>query len=181
MSLRNRNFSPNQIYFITFTICKWQKVFTEEKYINLIYKWFNYQRENYKNKIHGYVIMPNHFHGLIYISDKSPNISKLIQNAKRFLAYEIVKLLEEDNKIEVLKIFKENANSKKGSKHKVFEDGFDSKCVIDEFIFREKLNYIHNNPCNKGWNLVDFPEKYCHSSISNYNEDKSVYGNIDVL
>jgi REP element-mobilizing transposase RayT len=38
----------------------------------LIYKWFDYTKDNYGNKIHGYVIMPNHIHVLMYISNSSP-------------------------------------------------------------------------------------------------------------
>jgi len=110
MAVRDKTeFQAEQIYFITFTICEWQRVFTAEKYCNLIYKWFDYQKESYNNKIYGYVIMPNHFHGLIFVSEQSPPLSKLIQNAKRFLAYEIVRLLEEDKNEEILSIFSKNA------------------------------------------------------------------------
>lgn len=165
---RKTEYVAENIYFITFTICEWQRIFTKEKYFNLVYKWFDYQKENYNNKIHGYVIMPNHFHGLLFLSNKSPEIGKLIQNAKRFLAYEIVKLLKEDGKIETLEIFKKNARIKKGAKHKVFERRYDSKMIDDEKMYYEKLNYIHNNPCNKGWHLAESPEKYEHSSASNY-------------
>jgi len=87
MGIREKCFQAENIYFITFTIFGWQKVFTSKKYYDLFYKWFDYQKENYRNKINGFVIMPNHFHGLIYISKKSPPLSKLIQNAKRFLAF----------------------------------------------------------------------------------------------
>jgi hypothetical protein len=44
-----------------------------------------------------------------------------------------------------------------------------------EEIYLEKLNYIHNNPCVKGWNLAKTPEEYPHSSASNYLMGKGVY------
>jgi hypothetical protein len=44
-----------------------------------------------------------------------------------------------------------------------------------EKIYLEKLNYIHNNPCVKGWNLAKTPEEYPHSSASNYLMGKGVY------
>ena len=70
-------------------------------------------KQEYWNKIHWYVIMPNHFHWLIYLSDKSPDIIKLIQNAKRFLAYWIISLLKEDWKNDTLEMFTLHANEKK--------------------------------------------------------------------
>lgn len=167
-------FSSNNIYFITFTICDWQKVFVNDEYCNLVYKWFDYSKEKYNNKIHAYVIMPNHIHVLTYISSQSPNISKLIQNAKRFLAYGIVDLLKKDNKNDLLEIFEQKANYKKGSKHKVFEARYDSKIIESENIFIEKLNYIHRNPCTEKWQLADLPERYPHSSADNYASGKGV-------
>lgn len=152
----------------------------EEKYCNLVYKWFDYAKGSYNNKIHAYVIMPNHTHVLMYISDQFPNIAKLIQNAKRFLAYGIVDLLEQDNKKDLLEIFKQKANHKKGSKHKVFEVGYDSKIIESENLFIEKLNYIHRNPCAEKWQLTDLPEKYPYSSAANHLSGKGIYA-VDFL
>ena len=180
MAIRNKIFIPNEIYFITFTILGWRKVFTNDKYCGLVYKWFDYIKEKYGNKIHGYAIMPNHIHCLIYITDKSPKVSKLIQNAKRFLAYQIVEYLKEDNRIELLNFFKENAESKKGAKHKIFEDNYDSLIVQSLKFFLEKLNYIHNNPCVEKWQLAEEPENYKYSSAANYIEGEGFY-KIDVM
>jgi REP element-mobilizing transposase RayT len=168
MAIRNKIFIPERIYFLTFTILKWQKIFVDDRYCNLIYKWFDYQTEKYENKVHGYVIMPNHFHGLIYISEKSSHISKLIQNAKRFLAYEIIKQLSEDGGQDILNLFASNARHDKNARHKVFEDNFDAKIIENAILFKEKLNYIHNNPCREPWCLADVPEDYIWSSASNY-------------
>jgi len=90
MAVRNKtDFIANEIYYITFTILDWQHVFTSNKYCQLVCKWFDYAKNKYDNRIHGYVIMPNHIHVLMYISNKSPRISGLIQNAKRFMVYAI--------------------------------------------------------------------------------------------
>ena len=69
--------------------------------------------------------MPNHFHGLIHMSEKSPDLSKFIQNTKRFLAYAIVKYLKEDNRADILDVNVFHARTVKGAKHKVFENRFD--------------------------------------------------------
>lgn len=104
--------------------------------------------------------MPNHIHVILYISSKSPSISKLIQNGKRFLVYQIVKLLQEENRTSVLQIF---------------EDGFDSKILENKDIFLEKLNYIHKNPFQNHWQFVETPEQYKYSSASNYLLGKGEY------
>jgi putative transposase len=41
------------------------------------------------------------------------------------------------------------------------------ECWTKNF-FRQKLNYIHFNPCQPHWNLVSSPEKYKWSSANFY-------------
>ncbi len=175
MATRVRDFTPERIYFITYTIYKWIKVFTNEKYFDLVYKWFDYMKEHYGNEINGYVIMPNHVHLLLYISKYSPDVPKLVQNAKRFQTYGIIDYLEEDHRQDLIKIFSEAAEIEKGAKHKVFKGRFDSKVVVNAGMFEEKLNYIHNNPCSPRWRLVERPEDYIHSSASNYINGNGIY------
>ncbi|PIR93922.1 hypothetical protein COT97_04325 [Candidatus Falkowbacteria bacterium CG10_big_fil_rev_8_21_14_0_10_39_11] len=168
-------FVPNNIYFITFTILGWKSVFVSDQSFSLVYKWFDYMKYNYANKVYGYVIMPNHIHLLLYISDKSPAISKLIQNAKRFFAYQLIPYLKTDNQGELIRYFSSQAKENNGAKHKVFEDRYDSKIVVSKYFFLEKLNYIHNNPLQKRWNLVKDPEDYKYSSAANYILGKGFY------
>ncbi|MFH0856357.1 MAG: transposase [bacterium] len=175
MAVRYKYFISNQTYFITFTILGWKNIFTNDKYRNLVYKWFDYMRDRYDNKIYGYVIMPNHIHLLVHITDKSPKISVLIQNAKRFLAYQIINFLEEEENLELLNYFKKYARVKDGAKHKVFEDKYDSLLIQGDKIFIEKLNYIHNNPCSKKWMLADNIANYKYSSAANYISGDGIY------
>jgi hypothetical protein len=70
------------------------------------------------------------------------------------MAYAIVKMLDEDGNRKVLEVFRGNARIQERAKHKVFESRYDSKIMDGEKIYLEKLNYIHNNPCVKGWNLA---------------------------
>jgi len=154
---RNKIFITKKIYFITFTILGWKKVFTNDKYCQPVYKWFDYIKEEYSNKIYSYVIMSIHIHLLTYISNRSPKISTLIMNAKRFIAYDMVDLLEEDKQYDLLDFFKANANTKNKAKHKVFTDRYDLLIIESEKFFRQKLNYIHSNPCQAHWQLAHNP------------------------
>jgi REP element-mobilizing transposase RayT len=180
MAVRHKTpFTPNKIYFLTFTAFRWHNFFTNDKYCDLIYKWFDYTKDNYGNKIHGYVIMPNHIHVLMYISDRSPRLSVLIQNAKRFLAYQIINYLKEDNNIELLNNLKTGPNKNK-AKHQVFQPRYDSLMIYNTKIFLQKLDYIHHNPCQPKWSLAEKPEDYRYSSAANYLADEGNY-KVDVI
>jgi len=166
---------PNELYFTTFTILGWENVFINDRYCGLVYKWFDYLKVSYNNEICGYVIMPNHVHVLIKLSDKSLLLPKIIQNAKRFLAYQIIELLDEDKRLDSLNFFASNARIKSGAKHKVFENSYDSLIIQSNKFFLEKLNYIHFNPCQEKWQLASNPEDYKYSSASNYILGKGEY------
>jgi len=180
MAVREKTkFIPNEIYFITFTVLGWKHVFTRDKYCYLIYKWFDYIKTNYFNKIYGYVIMPNHIHVIIKITEKSTQLPILIFNAKRFLAYQIVNLLTTDKNNHLLSFFRANKTKIK-AKHKVFAPHYDSLLILSPEFFLEKLNYIHNNPCREKWQLADEPEHFKHSSAANYILGQGVY-DIDIM
>lgn len=176
MAVRNKSiFVPNETYFITFTVSGWKHIFTKDKYCQLVFRWFNYMKEKYGNKIFGYVTMPNHIHVLLRITDKSPVISKTIQNAKRFMAYDIVPYLKEDKKVDLLDYFQGKRYGHSNANYKIFKERYDSLIIQSEKFFLEKLNYIHRNPCQEHWQLADSPEDYQYSSASNYTYGRGVY------
>jgi len=47
--------------------------------------------------------------------------------------------------------------------------------MVNSDLYREKFNYIHNNPCTPRWRLAEKPEDNKHSSASNYIIGNGVY------
>jgi REP element-mobilizing transposase RayT len=167
----------HSIWFATFTCWKWLSLIQETNSYYAVYKWFDSLSE--KNVyVTGYVIMPNHVHALLYFPQMPKSLNTVIGNAKRFLAYEIVKRLEEKKANELLELLYgavKKSERKKGQRHKVFEDSFDAKeCYSTEFIF-QKLHYMHHNPVSKRWQLVNDFAEYEYSSASFYEKGIKKY------
>ena len=119
----------------------------------------------------GYVIMPNHIHLLIYMESWSKSLNLVIGEAKRFLAYEIVKRLRAQNEIEILNTLSmgvQEKERKKGKKHQVFRLSFDGKEVVGDNEICKVLDYIHHNPVSGKWNLAGDYLKYEYSSARFY-------------
>lgn len=113
--------------------------------------------------------MPNHVHLLLHLRSEI-NLNVTISNAKHFMAYEIVKRLNEQDEQGVLRRLSESCSEKekaKGQKHKVFEPSFDAKPIYTEPFFHQKLSYIHN-PVSSKWNLSSEFTTYYHSSAAFY-------------
>ncbi|HWI90601.1 MAG TPA: hypothetical protein VNT20_04960 [Flavisolibacter sp.] len=172
--------NQNSFYFITFTYYKWLRLFKEANAYDTAYKWFDHLHNNHIY-VTGYVIMPNHVHVLLYFPQMPNSLNTVVGNAKRFMAYEIIKRLEENKENKLLDLLHggiKKREAKKGQIHKAFEDSFDAKeCFSEEFIF-QKLQYIHHNPVSKKWNLVNEFTDYEHSSASFYERGIKRYRNI---
>ncbi|MBN4065949.1 hypothetical protein JYT51_01290 [Candidatus Amoebophilus asiaticus] len=170
MSIKTKHAGKNQIYFCTFTCYKWLHLFDEVNFYNNIYNWFNILKRD-KNEILGYIIMPNHLHFLIFLDQESKEINKIVANGKRFMAYEIVKILKTKNRNNFINILSKGVHineRRKGKLHQVFQPSFDCKiCLSEEFII-QKLEYMHHNPVSGKWNLVDDYIDYLHSSAKFY-------------
>ena len=164
------------IFFITITCYSWISLLQITNTYDAVYKWFDWLKKE-RHYVAGYVPivigMPNHIHALIAFSKtkKNTNINKIIGNGKRFLAYEIIDRLKEAANVSLLKKLSdavEITDRKRGKLHEVYEDSFDIKeCLTQKFI-KQKLDYIHNNPCSGKWMLAECPENYVHSSAKFY-------------
>ena len=191
MSVRKSIPYHGGIFFITFTCWKWMNLFQITNGYDAIYNWFDILKTQ-GHYVTGYVIMPNHFHGLLaFRNTPGTNINTLIGNGKRFLAYDIITRLKHLDARDVLNSLAKavsKRNHKRTMLHRAFEPSFDWKeCHSDKFI-RQKLNYIHNNPCSGKWCLVENTWDYIHSSaqfyewgiqgvyeVTNYNELRGMF------
>ena len=160
----------NTFYFITITCYKWLSLFEESDVFDYFSTLADYLQKG-GITISGYVIMPNHFHLLVFVHSNSSNLNKQIGTAKRFLAYEIIKRLKKRDKIEMLTILEKGVRQeekKKGKKHQVFQPSFDAKEVQGEEEIVRVLDYIHHNPVSKKWMLVKDFINYPYSSAQFY-------------
>lgn len=162
--------TTSDIYFITFTCHRWLSLIEIVKGYDLVYKWFDTLSAK-GHTVTGYVIMPNHLHLLLHYNGHGQSLNKIVGNGKRFMAYDIIKRLDEQKEaclLAKLRSAVSAADRKRGQKHEVWIDSFDVKsCRTEKFIL-QKLNYIHNNPCTGKWRLAPSPIDYPYSSALFY-------------
>ena len=53
-------------------------------------------------------------------------------------------------------------------RYKAWEDGYNAKDVFSPEFLRQKMAYMHNNPCQPQWCLAEHPEDYIWSSARFY-------------
>jgi hypothetical protein len=115
------------------------------------------------------VIMPSHVHVIIAFSETRTPITTIVGNGKRFMAYDIVKRLQQQGNTDILGQLSAWVNETQrlsNKKHEVFEPSFDRKECRSIKSMQQKTDYIHQNPCKAG--MVSLPEDYEHSSAKYY-------------
>jgi len=167
MRSRYKSIYTGNPYFITSSIVNWVEIFTSDKYFRILIDAIKYNRDKRNLEISAYVLMKNHFH-LICRSDKLANA---VSSIKSYSAKKIIQQLKEDNRFNILKLFEQNKlPSKKDRQYQIWQEGFHPQELTNEKIYRQKLNYIHNNPITAGY--VDDILKWEYCSAVDYYEEK---------
>ena len=164
----------HEVYFCTVTCFKWLPLFEESKAYACVYKWFDHLK-NDGCLLVGYVIMPNHFHVLLYPTHTGTSLNKIVGDGKRFMAYGIVNGLKKQGKTKLLDEVAngvEAGEKRRGKKHQVFKLSFDARRCFDERMIEQKLDYIHHNPVSGKWRLVNDFVDFEHSSARFYELDE---------
>lgn len=167
MSRKYRHYPDgNYIYFITSAVVEWIPLFLSHRYFNILTDAFAYCRNNKGLRVHAYVLMPNHFH-LIASSEPQAALPDIIRDLKRYTSREVTRCLEEDGAYFVLGLLEEAAVlDERNNIYQVWQKGYHPEAIFTQRFFRQKLDYLHNNPVRKGY--VDAAEHWRYSSASQY-------------
>jgi REP element-mobilizing transposase RayT len=144
----------NYYVFITTVTRDNQPIFSQEKFCDILVENLKFYRDKFRFKLLGYVIMLDHFHG-IFLPCSKGNISQIMRDWKSYTSYQINRL--------------------RNTKGQLWQKDFYEHTIRNKEDFREKLNYIHNNPIKAG--LVEKLEDYKYSSYRNYylNDNSIIY------
>lgn len=163
MRTRYQILGSDSVYFITSTIVEWIPVFTKKEYFEIIVNSLSYCRENKGLKLYAYVVLDNHIH---FIASAN-NLSQIIKDFKSYTAREIIKTAKADSKkwlLNQLEFYKKKY--KKDSEYQVWQEGYHPQVITREEVFKQKVEYIHNNPVKRGF--IEEADHWIYSSARNY-------------
>jgi putative transposase len=149
--------------FFTATILEWKHLLKEDTFKDIIIDSLLYLTREKSIVVYGFVIMPNHIHLIWQIQDGYKR--EMVQN--RFLKFtaQQMKFRLIDTSDTRLSQFMVNA---KDRQYQFWERNALSIDLWSPNVFTQKLDYIHNNPLQDKWQLVQYPEDYKYSSAKFY-------------
>lgn len=179
-NMNTASFISEELYFITTTVVDWVDIFTRPRYKHIILDSLSYCQQKKGLKLYAWVLMSNHFHAIVSAGGEQA-VSDIVRDFKKFTSKQIVKELEADlqesRREWILDRFRfAGANDKKITNYRVWQDGYHSESIYSYEFYRQKLNYIHDNPVRQ--EIVAHQEDYFYSSAVDYAGGK---GLLDVI
>jgi len=148
MSRIHRLRTTDRIFFVTVRLRRWVRAFGTSEYRTMI-DVLEASRGRLGFLLCGYVLMPDHWHALIW-TGYPLTISQLVHDVKKVAARRL--------------------HQQRGTKGPVWQHQFWDRFVRHEREFAARLDYMHLNPVRKG--LVGQPGEWRWSSYNNFALDK---------
>ncbi|MNK25628.1 Transposase IS200 like protein [compost metagenome] len=162
---RQGQMDNDEIYFFTATINNFHPLLKDDNLKILVIESLRYLTVNELVKVYGFVIMPNHIH-LLWKALKNNGKETPVGSFMKYTAHQFQKYLrnlEPDN----LALYKADISDR--SYHFWKRDPL-AIPMSSTIILEQKLDYIHKNPLQEKWQLVDLEESYRWSSAKFYEE-----------
>ena len=153
----------HELYFYTSSIREWKPLIRQYNLEPIILDSLSFLRKKECINVYGFVIMPNHFH-LIWELPKQNGKESPVASLMKFTAHQFEKYLRQKDPA-ILNEFAVEWNSRQ---YNFWQPDADWFLLNNEPTALQKLNYMHANPLQKHWNLVDDPVKYPFSSAKFY-------------
>lgn len=149
-------------HFITCTVVNGTPLFCKAELAQIILNSLSFLQHQQRLTLYGYLIMENRIHLIV----SAGNLSKEIGNFKLFTARSIINSLKENqgnNLLNQLEFYK--LKHKTDRECQVWHEEFHAQTILNEEIFRQKLDYIHDNAVKRGY--ANDPIHWRYSSYRN--------------
>ena len=157
------DFNPDNLYFVTTSAVQHHHLFIRDVMKRLVVDSLDCMRLRERLKLYAFVIMPNHLHVIIQCRAEDP-LANVIRDLKKHIADRIIRHYRVEGNQSVLDVLALAVTRPDKQRYKVWEDGYDARDIFSPEFLRQKMTYMHNNPCQPHWNLVERPEDYIWSS-----------------
>ena len=163
----NPGTKPPRDYFVTTTAAKRAHIFERGVIKRILVDGLYHLHVVDSASLYAFVIMPNHVHFIISCEEDDP-LANTIRDFKANTARLIVRQFQAERDQPMLDRLAAAVTRPTRQRFKVWDDGYVAKEVFAREFFWQKLEYIHNNPLQRRWNLADRAADYVWSSARFY-------------
>lgn len=160
---------PTHLYFTTVAIAGHRSIFTDKALAWIVLDSWRWLRDQQRLLLYAFVVMPNHVH-FIFRPLAPFDVHQVVAAFSSFTAHKLLRIFGQRGNGELLEYFAGQACMSRDRKHQFWNDPYVEN-VYSPAILIQKIEYIHNNPLNKGWHLVEERADYWASSACFYDRN----------
>ena len=161
------DFQPDHLYFVTTTAIQHHHLFQRDVVKRLVVDTLDCMRLRQRFHLYAFVVMPNHVHMVIQCRAEDPPPG-VLRDFKKHVADRLIRQYQVEGNRDALALLASAVTRPDRQQHKVWEDSYQATDLFSPGVLRQKMTYLHNNPCQPHWQLVEFPEDYPWSSARFY-------------
>jgi len=151
------------VYFVTMSVVDWLPVFVSEGACRILTDSLNFCHEHKGLRINAYVIMPSHFHAIVFLRQFDPEALKAALTAlRKFTGRRLIEYCANQMPGSFDEVFL--ASSGGDRERRFWQATLHPETIETEAFYLQKLDYLHDNPCRKG--LVRRSDHWRFSSAS---------------
>lgn len=146
-------YAKHPVQFFTAVCNDWMNLLTDDACKQIVLDSLKFRISRGEVKVGAFVIMPNHIH-LIWRIQNDYLLENVQRDFLKFTAKSILERIKEskgEGELESLYV------GLKDRKFQVWNRNSMSIDLISDRFFKQKIEYVHNNPCQPHWNLVNHP------------------------
>jgi len=146
---RYRIVQEHALYYVTFTVVEWLPVFVTEEACRIVTDSLNFCHEHKRLRINAYVIMPTHLHAILFDEDfDSERLRLTLADLRKYTGRQLTDYCASYMPKCFAKTLLEAAGQDR--QHRFWQAGTHPEAIYTQTFWRQKLDYMHDNPCRKG-------------------------------
>ena len=156
------------VYYVTYSVVDWLPVFISGAACGIVADSFNFCHERKGLRINAYVIMPTHIHAIVFDgSYDSRRLEATLTDFRKFTG----RTLSDYCANHMPRCFADTLRAAAGAdrERRFWQSSRHPVAVETESFWRQKFDYLHENPCRKG--LVRRAQDWRYSSAAYYVSD----------
>jgi putative transposase len=163
LSLDNSEATRQERFDVTMSVIDWLPVFVSEGACPILSDSLNYCHERKGLRVNAYVIMPTHFHGIVFLRQFDPKpLKNTLTDFRKFTGRRLIEYCSNQMPECFDDVFLASPGGDR--ERRFWQATLHPERIETEVFYRQELNYLHDNPPRKG--LVRRGEHWRFSSAS---------------
>ena len=160
---RYRISGDGAVYFVTMSVVDWLPVFVSQQTCRILTDSLHFCHERKGLRINAYVIMPTHFHAIVFLRKLDPAaLKRTLTDMRMFTGRQLSDYCASHMPRCFDDVFVASAGEDRD--RRFWQPTLHPEQIEAEAFYVQKIEYLHDNPCRKG--LVRRVDHWRFSSAS---------------